>query len=146
MILGKEPRREYQRILHLIDTLRLEDHICLLDPVPHEDLPQYISLADVVVVPSLSEGFGFTAAEAAAMEKPIVATYGGSLPEIISHEESGLLIQPGSSSEIYDAVWRLFHDEDDARRMGKTARINISRFNWNQSIDLLESLYKCLVQ
>ncbi|MCW4033043.1 MAG: glycosyltransferase, partial [Candidatus Bathyarchaeota archaeon] len=141
MILGKEPKRKYEKILCMIDEFKLADHICLLDPLPYDDLPKYISLADLVVVPSLSEGFGYSAAESAAMEKPIVASNAGSLPEIIAHEESGLLVRPRSPEEISAAVCKLLNDNKAIIRMGKAAKAKVSKFNWGKSLDMLEALY-----
>ena len=145
MILGKEPRRKYEKILHMIDEFKLADHICLLDPLPYDDLPRYISLADLVVVPSLSEGFGYSAAESAAMGKPIVASNAGSLPEIVTHKESGMLVRPRSPEEISAAVCKLLNDKKTAIRMGKAARVKVSKFNWGKSLDLLEALYLKLI-
>jgi len=141
LILGREPIREYNRILHLIDELELKDHIRLLDPVPYTELPKYVSLADLVVVPSLSEGFGFTAAESAAMGKPVVGTYSGSLPEIINHGKTGLLVKPRSPDEIYEAICRLLNNEKDLQGMGKNAQKNVSKLNWETTINSLEALY-----
>ncbi|MCW4033195.1 MAG: glycosyltransferase family 4 protein, partial [Candidatus Bathyarchaeota archaeon] len=141
LILGKEPIREYNKILYLINELELKDHIRLLDPVPYTELPKYVSLADLVVVPSLSEGFGFTAAESAAMGKPVVGTYSGSLPEIINHGKTGLLVKPRSPDEIYEAVCRLLKDEKDLQGMGKNAQKKVSKLNWEKTINLLEELY-----
>jgi glycosyltransferase involved in cell wall biosynthesis len=143
--LVREPSAEYFKIIRLIDNLGLRDHVCLLDPIPREELPRYISLADLVVVPSLSEGFGFMAAEAGAMGKPVVATYAGSLPEVVNHEESGLLIKPGSSSELCGAVCRLLEDKEEANRMGNMAQVKVAKFDWNKSINMLEDLYMKLI-
>jgi D-inositol-3-phosphate glycosyltransferase len=141
MILGKEPKRKYEKILYMIDEFKLKDHICLLDPLSYDDLPKYISLADLVVVPSLSEGFGYSAAESAAMGKPIVASNAGSLPEIVTHKESGILVRPRSPEEIFTAVCELFDDEKCLVKMGKAARAKVSKFNWEKSLDSLETLY-----
>lgn len=144
LILDKEPIKEYNNIIRLINKLNLWDHIRLLDPVPRKDLPRYIALADLVAVPSLSEGFGFTAVEAEAMKKPVVATYAGSLPEVVSNRGSGLLVKPNSVNELYEAICNILENEDEALRMGKIGWNLVTKFDWNNSIDSLEKLYKKL--
>lgn len=145
MILDKEPAREYRKILRLIDKLELTDHICLLDSLTYEELPKHVALADLVVVPSLSEGFGFTAAESAAMGKPVVASKAGSLPEIVIHKESGLLVKPRSPEEISKAVCKLLDNKEIAGKMGKNARTIVLRFNWKKALNQLEALYMKLL-
>ena len=86
----------------MISDLHIEDQIILLKPVPRSELPNYIAAADCIVIPSLSEGFGLTAAEACAMRKPVVASKVGSLPEIISGQY--VLIEPKNSEAIADGV------------------------------------------
>ena len=98
----KQYARKYLQLLQLIKKLQLEDKILNIPPVPHSQLPSYIKAADCVVVPSLSEGFGYTAAEAAAMGKPIIASNTTSLPEIVSGKH--ILVKPKDSSEIAAAV------------------------------------------
>ncbi len=91
----------------MIAKLDIHDQVLMLDPVPHKLLPKYIRAADCVVVPSLSEGFGYTAAEACAMGVPVVATNTTSLPEVVSGKY--MLVAPKSSEEIATAVERIYH-------------------------------------
>ena len=80
LILAKEPADRYDSIVRRIRQLDLGDRVRILDPRPRSELPDYVGSADCVVVPSLSEGFGFTAVEACALDLPVVVTRAGSLP------------------------------------------------------------------
>lgn len=80
----KTYKKRYKYIVDLIKKLGIENQVILVDPVSYKELPNYIKAADCVVIPSLSEGFGFAATEACAMEKPVVATNTTSLPEVVS--------------------------------------------------------------
>lgn len=91
----------------MISKMGMEHKIVLLDPVPHKQLPKYIRAADCVVVPSLSEGFGYTAAEACALGVPVVATNTTSLPEVVSGKY--ILVEPKSPEEIATAVERVYN-------------------------------------
>lgn len=95
-----------RKLKAMIRKLRIEKKTILLEPVPHKMLPKYIRAADCVVVPSLSEGFGYTAAEACALGVPVVATKTTSLPEVVSGKY--LLVSPKSSEEIATAVERVY--------------------------------------
>jgi glycosyltransferase involved in cell wall biosynthesis len=82
LILSRETKAEYRRARLLIDAVNTDDSIMVLDPVPLEKLPDYITIADAVIIPSLSEGFGFSAVESCMLGKNIVCTDTGSLPEV----------------------------------------------------------------
>ncbi len=98
----KQYNKKHRRLLELIKSLGLDDAIINIPPVTHAELPAYIKAADCVIVPSLSEGFGYTAAEAAAMGKPVIATNTTSLPEVVSGNH--ILVPPRNSHEIALAV------------------------------------------
>jgi len=95
------------KLKNLIKKLHIENKVILLDPVSFKDLPKFIRAADCVVVPSLAEGFGYTAAEACALGVPVVASRTTSLPEVVSGKY--LLVNPKSSEEIATAVERIYN-------------------------------------
>ncbi|MAG15641.1 hypothetical protein CMO88_01115 [Candidatus Woesearchaeota archaeon] len=103
----KQYNLKLKKLKALIRKLRIENKVILLEPVPYKMLPKHIKAADCVVVPSLSEGFGYTAAEACALGVPVVATNTTSLPEVVSGKY--LLVNPRSSEEIATAVERVYH-------------------------------------
>jgi glycosyltransferase involved in cell wall biosynthesis len=109
-------------------------------------MPRYIAASDLVVVPSLSEGFGFTAAEASAMGRAIVATYAGSLPEVIINNVSGILVKPRSENELADAICFLLENAEVRERMGKMGAKLMKRFSWERTIDELERLYDSVLR
>ena len=82
-ILGAEPadlRRKYIKNIH---KYGLEDIMLIRDSLPREDLSRCIQQADCVVVPSLTEGFGFSALEACQMGQKLIYSDGCSLPEVV---------------------------------------------------------------
>ena len=100
LILSKDPAyaKRYKMMLELIEKLGIKDKVMVLDPVPYKELPSHISMADCVVVPSITEGFGYTTAEACAMDKPVVASNTTSIPEVISGRY--VLVEPKSHEAI----------------------------------------------
>jgi len=109
MLLAEEPRDRYENIKRMVADLNIEDEIMLLHPVPRNELPNYIAASDCVVVPSLSEGFGFTAAEACVMERPVVASDVASLPEVVSGKY--ILVEPRNPEAIAQGVKRVYEGE-----------------------------------
>lgn len=133
--MDKQYQGKYSQLLQLIKKLRLEDKIINVPPVPHSELPDYIMAADCVVVPSLAEGFGYTAAEAAAMGKPIVASNTTSLPEVVSGKH--ILVKPRDSNGIAAAVTSMFH--------GKSHKTPLRKFTIDESVSSYVKIYKELI-
>lgn len=96
-------REGYHDMLSLRDELRLQDVMVLLPPQPYAELPGYVMLADTVVVPSLSEGFGFAAAEACALQRPVIVTDNASLPEVASGQ---VITVPPNNADALAAAMR----------------------------------------
>ena len=81
-----------------------------------------LGAADLVVVPSLSEGFGLVALEAMAAGRPCVASQTGGLPEIVADEDSGILVPSGDVDALTGALDRLVSDPALRARMGRRGR------------------------
>jgi glycosyltransferase involved in cell wall biosynthesis len=102
LLLARDPADRYKLMNQLIDELGVRNSVIVHDSVPRERLPDWLMAADCVVVPSLSEGFGLSAAEACAMGRPVVATDAGSLPEVVSGRS--VVVKSGSSEAIAEGV------------------------------------------
>jgi D-inositol-3-phosphate glycosyltransferase len=135
LILGDEPQERRKLILNMIETLSVTERIILLKPVASKELPAFIASADCVVIPSLSEGFGFTAAEACAMEKPVVATDVASLPEVVSSKH--ILVKPRSPQALADAIEKI--------HKGQANYIPPKNFTWEECVAQYLAIYKSLI-
>ncbi len=99
-----------------------------LGGVDQATLSDWYCRADICVVPSmLYESFSYTAAQALAAGKPVVASRIGGIPETVDDGETGLLVQPGSAAQLADAVIRLANDTDLRERMGRAGRKKVAR-------------------
>ena len=127
--------RRYNYILNLIKKMDIEKNIILKEPVPRNELPDYIKAADCVIVPSLTEGFGFAAAESIAMKKPVVASNTTSLPEIISGKY--VLVKPASPEAIAVGVEMVYNKKYNVKP--------IKRFIWDDNIKRYLKVYKELL-
>jgi glycosyltransferase involved in cell wall biosynthesis len=86
------------------------------------DLDSLMSAADVVVLPSFTEGLPNVALEASAAGVPVVATAVGGTPEVIADRETGFLVPPGSPGAIAGRVSDLLRDPSLAKRLGAAGR------------------------
>ncbi|MHB8846029.1 MAG: glycosyltransferase family 4 protein [Nitrospirota bacterium] len=136
LILSHKPDSGRRRVESLAQELHLQagKDIIIIDPVPRNDLPAHIAASDCIVVPSLSEGFGFTCAEACAMKRPVVATTAGSLPEVISGRY--VLVGPASAEALAEGVVRV--SRNDYQRSEE------KRFLWEDHVRKHEEVYQKL--
>jgi glycosyltransferase involved in cell wall biosynthesis len=78
--------------------------------------------ADAYVMPSRAEGYGFTLVEAMSFGLPVISTTYGSIPEVIDHGVTGLLVAPADGEAVFDAMGSLAKDPAAARAMGAAGR------------------------
>jgi glycosyltransferase involved in cell wall biosynthesis len=101
-----------------------------------------IERSQVVVVPSMGEGFGMVALEAMERARPVIAASIGGLGELVRDGETGLLVPPGESGPLRDAIVRLAGDPELASRMGEAGRRRaLQRFLQSSCTDRTELLY-----
>ncbi len=110
-----------------------------------EKVPQTLSEHDLLLFPSyLMEGYPGSILEAFQCGVPVIATNWGSLPEIVEHEENGLLVEPRSSAAIESAIERLRANPELYQRLCEGAKRQGERFrstNWyDQAASDLRSL------
>lgn len=134
LIMSTDPayQKRYRMMLGLIGELGIEEKVIVLKPKPWKELPGYILASDCVIVPSLAEGFGFTAAEACAMGRPVVASDTTSLPEVVSGVH--VLVKPKDPGAIAEGVVRV--------REGKAEKSRLRKFLWDDNIRKTEALYR----
>ncbi len=90
-----------------------------------ESPESFLAGLDLLLMPSHAEGFGLAAAEAQACGVPVIAAAASSLPEIVLHEATGLLVPPGDVDALAAALLRLLDEPESARRLGAAGRERI---------------------
>ncbi|MBX6395655.1 MAG: glycosyltransferase family 4 protein [Alicyclobacillaceae bacterium] len=107
-----------------------------------DNIAAFLRDVDMVVIPSRSEALSYTAIEALAMERPVVATRVGGLPEVIHHEETGLLVPYGDAQALADAVARLVRNPAFARSLGSRGRrLYESKFTIERMMKEIRQVY-----
>ena len=110
------------------------------------DVAQILSRTDIVVHASiLGEPFGQVVIEGMAAGKPLVATDGGALPEIVVPGETGFLVPMGDHAAMADALRTLLADPERAHEMGEEGRQRVERlFTIGHTARKLEAVYETL--
>ena len=110
------------------------------------DVPALLAIMDLVVQPSLQEGFCNAILEAMAAGKPVVATAVGGNPEAVVHGETGLLVPPGDGRALAEAmVWILEHPAEAARFSAAARRRVAEHFDSMTMVRQYEAVYTALV-
>jgi glycosyltransferase involved in cell wall biosynthesis len=139
LFIGSGEREEQLRFLS--ESLSIEKHIVWAgyqkDPRP------YLSLCDVLCVPSFTETFSLTVLEALAMGKPVVATNVGGTPEMVFEGVNGFLANPKDSVSLAKKLEKLIADESRRLQIAAKARESVvERFSLVRMVNKTESLLK----
>ena len=132
---------------HQANELGLTHAVDFLGWVSPDKVLGLISTATVVVMPSRWEGLPNVALQAALMARPVVGTRVGGIPEIVAHQETGLLVEPEDSPALAEAIALLLGGREIATRMGQAARVRVQReFGWEGYVDAYDALYRKLIR
>ena len=128
---------------NLAKTLQVSTHVVFLGF--RADVPALLSLCDVNVIPSLTEGFPLSLVEAMAAGNAIVASDVGGMREIAKHGETLLFVPPQDPKQLSESILHLLTDIDVATRLSQAAQQHSVRFDIDSSTDSLSKLYEDLV-
>ena len=106
------------------------------------DVPELFEAADIVVLPSLYEGLPLVAIEALAAGRPMVATEVDGTPEVVIHEQTGLLVPPANPVALAAAIERLLDEPELAARLASDGRKFVhENFAVQRQIEQTAALY-----
>lgn len=116
----------------LIERLGVQQRIRCVTGISTEDLVRYYNEAEVVVVPSVYEGFGLPAGEAMACGTAVVSTNGGALPEVVG--DACMQVPVKDAQAIVQAVATLFDNPDKRRALAQAGRERMENiFCWRKA-------------
>jgi glycosyltransferase involved in cell wall biosynthesis len=110
----------FEEIQHMVARHNLKDRISFHGFVDRDWLESLYRTADVLVVPSLSEGYGMVVAEAYCHGLPVIASDAGALIEIIRDNENGLLVPPADAAALRRTIKRMAADRSLCVRFSRT--------------------------
>ena len=129
-----------QQLQTLINQSGLTNHVFLAGF--RADIPNLLRRFDIFCLPSIREGMSNALLEAMMAACPIVATDTGGTPDIITHEQNGLLTPPQNPSLFASKLITLLQSPHTARTLGENARQTvIERYDAKAVVKQLEQLY-----
>lgn len=118
--------------------------IHLRDDISDDALPAVYALADVLVLPSLYEGFGLPALEAMACGTPVVVSDNSSLPEVVG--DCGLLVNPHDASALCAGLERALSDNQWRKSATIQGITRAKQFTWENSAKIAWSVYQTFLE
>lgn len=134
-ILSQEPEKERKRFIQAVNTNKLGKYVLVNNSVPREDLNQYIKQADFIVVPSITEGFGFSALEACELGKRLICSTAGSLPEVTYGKCT--YFENRNSIDLSNKIRRLLELDDSLEK-----KIDKKSFSYEETIKGIIEIYR----
>jgi len=129
-------------------AVNMKENVRFTSFIPHDQIPNWFGLADLVIVPSEAEPFGLVNVEAMAVGTPVIATRSGGIPEIILHQKTGVLIDPiRIEEELPSSIISLLSSPEQLVRMGVEGVFHVSRhFTWQHTAQRQLALYRNLMK
>ena len=129
-----------EKVRERVEAMGLADRVKLPGAADDEDLPHLYSAAEMLVYPSLYEGFGLPPLEAMACGAAVIAGDTSSLPEVVG--DGGMLVDPRSTEAIGAAIRELLDHPERAEALRRAGLLQAARFSWDQCARGHERVYR----
>ena len=137
------PECNNDRIAAWRASLRQPDRVYIADLLSPEIISGYMRAADVILLPSLQEGLPGVAMEASACARPVFGSNVGGIPEVVVHEETGVLLPAGDVIAWKGALVRYARQPSLLKTMGERARLRMeAHFDCNRYAPQILDLYR----
>lgn len=126
----------------MAQELEISDLVSWRGLVPYGKVPEALAEIDIFVYPSWHEGFGRSIMEALAMEKPVVATNIGGIPDLVQNGENGFLVEPHNPGQLAEKIKILAENKTLREKFGQAGRAWIAEnFEWREGIQKFAQLF-----
>lgn len=142
-LMGDGNRKE--ELHSLTRTLEIENKVFFLGEKDNDEVPLWLNVTDIFVLPSLSEGFPLVIPEAMMCGVPIVATDVGGVSEAIVNKTTGLLVKPNDIDSLAEAIHFYLNNEKFTQYVIKNAKRISTNFTWDKNAEKYFSIYKSLL-
>jgi glycogen(starch) synthase len=144
LIVGTGP--EKLTIEKLITKYELHETVELLGYVSPDEIPRMLNKASMVLTPSRFEAFCLSALQAMQMQRPVIATRIGGLAEVVTHQETGYLIEADAVDELVESIIDLVEHPEHAVQLGLNGRQDATkRFSIERLAAQYHEIYTTLV-
>ena len=140
LIAGEGPLR--QSLENLALEIGVANQVRFLGSVPHNELPVYYAISDVLVLASSREGWPNVLLESMACGTPVVATNVGGSPEVVTSREAGIIAKQRSAEGLLEAINQLLASNPQRN----STRAYAENFSWDATSEGQYKLFKQLTQ
>lgn len=134
---------DLERHQRLVDEMGVAANVRFLGAIDDKALRECYGACDAFILPSDGEGFGIVYLEAMHYGKPVIAANSRAVPEVVKHNETGLLVDYGNVEQLTEAISTLCLNEDLRERLGCAGR---ERLQQNFTFDLFkQKLHRILL-
>lgn len=139
--------KDKKRLIKKAVKTGISNRVIFIGRRQHNKIPHWLSMSDILILPSYSEGLPNAVVEAMACQRPVIATNVGGIPEVIVDGKSGILVEPKDAVALAEAMQRVAYDKDLRVRLGNQGRkIVREKFSWEENIKKLINLYKSIAR
>jgi glycosyltransferase involved in cell wall biosynthesis len=143
--LGQLHNTEYRKLTRRVQDLGLTEEVVFTGYVPDERLNSLLAAADMLVFPSIYEGFGLPPLEAMSRGVPVITSRRASLPEVVG-DAALLLEDPLDEREIADKVETLVGDASMRSDMVEKGRAFSRNFTWEKAASEVMDTYRQIME
>ncbi len=133
----RDPR--YREVEKYIISKRMRDDVLFLGSLDEDELIRIYNAADVLVLPSMYEGFGLPPLEAMACGTPVICSNRSSLPEVVG--DAGMVVEPTDTEAIASAMERVFTDGALRNKMIEDGLKRAALFPWKKTAEETLKIY-----
>ncbi|WP_443944230.1 glycosyltransferase family 4 protein [Pedobacter sp. AW1-32] len=98
--------------------------------MPHNELMDFYKTVDVLILPTLADGFGMVISEAMSQGVPVIATENSAGPDLIEHEKNGWIIPPNDVPSIVETIQSIVSDTDSLATFSAAALLKAKSWQW----------------
>ncbi len=132
---------EGSKLKSLANDLGVSSRVKFLGFLDYSLLPKYLSVCDIFVRPSRSEGFGNSFIEAMAVGLPVIATPVGGIPDFLDDKETGVFCSPDNPQSIANAVNLINSDKELREKIIFNARDRVTaKYGWDHIAQKMKGL------
>jgi glycosyltransferase involved in cell wall biosynthesis len=143
---GRFPDPEYEKETNaLVESLGLQDHVIFAGH--QKEISPFFAAFDILAHPSPErpEPFGLVLIEAMAHGKPIVASKLGGIPEIVTHNQTGILCEPNNQQKFAQALLKLIREPQLRRKMGRQGAKSVQEnFSIQKTAEAMAEVFRTI--
>ena len=140
--MGSGNPKEEKKLKNRVCELGLENYVHFLPPQPYDKVPGVYKAADLIVLPSTSEGIPLVILENMALGNVVVASDVGGVPELIEHKKTGLLTPPGEPKLLAKRIIKALKDEELREKLMLNAVKKAKNYSVEKSVKKIEQIYQ----